>query len=110
MEKIFLSNTDVQNLADELVIREHVTEVDSVYGIPRGGIPVAYLVAGCSGASIVDTPEEATFIVDDIIDSGKTMARYSNYKAKCAFLINGLVHPTERYIFPWERAEVINAL
>ena len=48
-----------------------------IYGVPRGGIPAAYLVASCSLYIVVcDHLDEADFIVDDIIDSGATKKRY----------------------------------
>ena len=47
------------------------------YPIPRGGIPVAYLLKGLmmSGLDIVDDPAHADFFVDDLIDSGATRER-----------------------------------
>lgn len=47
----------------------------SVYGVPRGGVPVALYLAG-QGFTLVDSPERADLIVDDIYDSGRTAARY----------------------------------
>jgi len=64
-------------LAMDNVFSEH--EPVYVYGVPRGGIPVAYMVAqqwrdGLS--QVVFDVDEADVIVDDIIDSGATAARY----------------------------------
>lgn len=46
-----------------------------IYGVPRGGIPVAMSLAAKLGF-MVDTPEKADIIVDDIYDSGATKERY----------------------------------
>lgn len=46
-----------------------------VFPIPRGGVPVAYLLVGVMPIEIVDSPEMADFIVDDIVDSGATANR-----------------------------------
>ena len=42
-----------------------------VYGIPRGGTYVAAMLAA-NGVPIAASPAEATLLVDDIIDSGRT--------------------------------------
>ena len=44
------------------------------WGIPRGGNYVASILAGI-GVSIVDSPENADYAVDDIVDSGRTAKR-----------------------------------
>ena len=45
------------------------------------------IIAGFFGCKIVHNPEEADFIVDDIIDSGKTKKRF-----KKLFLRRNLYH------------------
>jgi GTP cyclohydrolase I len=49
-----------------------------IYGVPRGGIPVAYMVTDrlLTYAKVVFDPLDADVIVDDILDSGATKARY----------------------------------
>jgi len=46
-----------------------------VYGIPRGGM---ILASFCKGWVSVYKPELAHIIIDDIVDSGKTMKKYEN--------------------------------
>lgn len=82
-----------------------------IYGIPRGGIVPAYAVARAietlgSTTDIVDAPEKANVIIDDIIDSGKTRARYQEVNPDAAFValfnaedFNGWL------VFPWEGTE-----
>jgi len=70
------------------------------YGIPRGG----QIVAGLTGRA-VDTPEEADYIIDDIVDSGKTYAQWAKMHEKPLFsLINKAVEGigNEWVVFPWE--------
>lgn len=77
-----------------------------VYGVPRGGIPVAYLLSGMDqGSILVDNPRQANLIVDDIIDSGRTKAKYNQecpgvpFSALCDFIEN----PNKLWVvFPWE--------
>lgn len=83
-----------------------------IYGVPRGGVPAAYLVAkhmhqtgGSGGAALVDNPGEATIFVDDIIDSGRTRARYAAEHKGIYFdaLYTRMPHEKPTWIvFPWE--------
>lgn len=78
---IKLSNVAVESAA-RIVARElrrhfEPDERCLLYGVPRGGVPVAYLLQRfLPSARIVDDPESADIIVDDIIDSGKTRNKY----------------------------------
>lgn len=76
-----------------------------VYGVPRGGIPVAYLVA--DEESLSETPGNATLIVDDIVDSGKTKDRYEKQFPETTFLaLADFLDPApvkgQWIVFPWE--------
>lgn len=57
---------------DEVYKRIEKAPAGKLYGIPRGGA----IVAGLTGRA-VNTPEEADWLVDDIYDSGKTAARWT---------------------------------
>lgn len=102
-----------------------------IYPVPRGGVPVAYLLsamvtdaAPTCQISLVDSAEEATVIVDDIIDSGRTMARNLALNPNATFVAlvekagrrdPGLQYQEGRVIagriaddwivFPWEKQE-----
>lgn len=70
------------------------------YGIPRGGM----VVAGLTGRP-AERPEDAAFLIDDIVDSGKTRALWSARYPDKPFLAlwdktNG--DPHEWVQFPWE--------
>jgi len=104
-----LSNIDMQELAMKLakriirtVYKDHNYAINmiTIYGVPRGGIPVAYLVRGyIDNCIITNDPEEADVIIDDIIDSGKTKERHKKY-GKPFF---GLIENSNEWIeFPWE--------
>ncbi len=81
-----------------------------VYPIPRGGIPVAYLLLAYVLSTIVDDPAVADIFVDDLIDSGRTRDRFAKeYPGKPFF---ALIDKTSRIpmpekasgwvTFPWE--------
>lgn len=77
-----------------------------VFGIPRGGVYVAYVIESILNCDIVSDPKQAHFIVDDILDSGRTMLRYSdmNPSAICLHAYNSK-HIGEWVVFPWEISE-----
>lgn len=118
---VILSSDQCAILAAQIVERQRKTIMQPypascrIYGVPRGGVPVAYLVhAAASHARasasqplltrVVDRPEEADLIVDDIVDSGKTRARCSAEFPNAAF--DALVtHSDDWVVFPWEGTE-----
>jgi len=52
-----------------------------IYGIPRGDTLVAVEVNKYLSLELTDSPDSETLIVDDLIDSGRTLAAYSQDKA-----------------------------
>lgn len=50
------------------------SKYSSVYGVPRGGVPLAIAL----GLPLVQTPDKDTLIVDDLIDSGSTLSQFPN--------------------------------
>ena len=72
------------------------------YGVPRGG----QVVAGATGNS-VDTPEEADYILDDLIDSGRTALKWKEKYPDKPFLAlwNKIEEKNLGWIeFPWEES------
>lgn len=71
------------------------------YGVPRGGV----VVAGLTG-NPTNNIEEADVIIDDLIDSGKTMERYQKYDKPFVALIDKRKdNDTSWLVFPWETKE-----
>lgn len=122
MIKTYLSHQNIQALAFKLANQINALHLDkksapssiNVYPIPRGGIPVVYLLKGHtrSAINIVDSPNEAEVFVDDIIDSGKTMQRYCDkYPGKPFFALldkNAPLFEGKWIVFPWETREEDN--
>lgn len=114
--KKYLKNSDIENLClaqgDQLeflgLLRSLNESPACIYGIPRGGIPAAYALDSNFNLQIVDTPEQADFFFDDIIDSGATRAKYAKNYPGVPFL--ALIDKTsplcpyinEWIVFPWE--------
>lgn len=75
----------------------------SFYGVPRGGIAPAYMLAGLTDGSVADHPKKADYIIDDLIDSGSTRDRYEKLYPTTPFLaLFEKTDPMEWLVFPWE--------
>ena len=94
-------NDRAANMA-RLIKESHGQPQVRAYPVPRGGIPVAYLLQKHhEGIVIVDTPEQADIIVDDLIDSGATMSRFPN-KGFYALYDKRIETDLGWLVFPWE--------
>jgi GTP cyclohydrolase IA len=114
-EKTYLTNAHISDLCEDLA--GHIASVTSqprIYGIPRGGVPVAYmLMSYLPEAALVEHPAEADVFVDDIVDSGSTRTHWQSLYPQTPFfpLINKLDLSCQRtgldgwIVFPWEAKE-----
>ena len=105
-----LSHFDVQQLTKR-VAHQIVAEVSKarirIYGVPRGGIPVAYLLLQNHGFAVSEDPFTADAIVDDLVDSGNTRQRYyRDWPDKPFYALIQKDPDDPRWIvFPWEATE-----
>lgn len=108
-----ISQAEVQIEAGRVaasIIAQRPEKPVALYGVPRGGIVPAYAVAaslnlhGCP-ATVVQQWDQATHIIDDLVDSGATRERYAEI-CDLPFLS---LFDKERYqdwlVFPWEETE-----
>lgn len=76
------------------------------YGVPRGGAVLAGLLhASRMNCLAVQTPEEADFIIDDLVDSGRTRDAYAHYGKPFLVLYDKQKDPLYRgrwIVFPYE--------
>lgn len=108
--KTYLHWSDVRILAKKLfekIGRDFgFNEKIVIYGIPRGGINVAQLLTEQSiNFCLTDNPEKAHIFVDDLIDSGSTLARYKSLYPHKPFYVLYEKHMNEWVVFPWEIGE-----
>lgn len=83
-----------------------------VYGFPRGGLPLAVWVSHKAKLPLLLSPYEGALLVDDIADTGSTLARYkdSHFIATMFYHRQSMVVPNlwlyEKHdkwiVFPWE--------
>ncbi len=101
---------------DSLVrqIKSSNINFDGVYGIPRGGLPIAVALSHRLKLPFIESKEKITYktlIVDDITDGGNTLEEYRDYKIVTLYTTkHSKVQPDffvflkhdEWVIFPWE--------
>jgi len=91
--------------------------IETVYGVPRGGIPVAIAISYCYGIPIAESPDAKTLIVDDFIDTCETMKKYpienyrfvlvaTTYKKDGDIMRKLITEPriADEPVFPWEHS------
>lgn len=103
-EQLLLTHFDVEERAAEIAGR--LEEGAKIFPIPRGGVPVAYLIQKINpDVVIVDDPAQADHFIDDLIDSGHTMDRWlaSYPRRKFHALYDKRGRDSKAWIvFPWE--------
>lgn len=111
-DKVILTHGEVFDLCRQA--SEHIPEFmpgkirTCIYGIPRGGIPVAYILSGLMGYRVTNDPEEAHYFVDDLIDSGVTCEKYCDQYPERPFIAlmdkRDVASPFHKkwVVFPWE--------
>ena len=114
---MILSWNDVTQLVDELCdqITSNFPSIDSVYGIPRGGLIPATMISHKLNLKYVNAIYPNTLVVDDICDSGITIRDCGGiYSATLYYKPNDIAKPTifgeeiitNRWVvFPWEQPD-----
>jgi GTP cyclohydrolase I len=81
----------------------------AAYAVPRGGVPVAYLLGPLvPGLLLVDTPADADIFIDDLIDSGATCEQLCDeHPGKPFFVLidkrESKLYGDQWVVFPWEQ-------
>jgi len=85
------------DLIDECVteiafhLKDTGKDFNGVYGIPRGGVILAIMLSHKLDIRYIDNidyVDEAVIIIDDIVDTGKTLKKYKSHynKKKCYYV------------------------
>lgn len=76
-----------------------------IYGVPRGGMLVAYYLSNSTTIFVTDDPTAADYIVDDLVDSGDTARKHSLRYPEKEFLVlfdKQKESIAEWLVFPWD--------
>jgi len=116
MNKIIISWDKVGQMIDELAeeIKKSQIKFDGVFGIPRGGLPLAVILSHQLEIPVLLYPTENTLVVDDISDNGFTLQRLKNKKiatlystdwtiTKPDWFIEKKLSKEDWLVFPWEK-------
>ncbi len=117
MSKIYYTweqfDVQVEQLADQ--IKNADCDFTGIYGIPKGGIPVAVALSRLLSLPLVVETEidECTLIVDDLVDSGNTISRFAGTNHVATLQIKShspvpdfWVEKVDGWIvYPWEGSE-----
>ena len=79
-----LNDTETLLLTEELAKKIKSRKYSSIYPVPRGGYRIGILLSNILGLPLVLDEEKITkdtLIIDDLVDSGKTLSRFENDKA-----------------------------
>lgn len=109
-----LSYIEIESAATMLARRWRDADVKAVFGVPRGGCVPAAMVAAQLGVSLADEPAMGVLVVDDLVDSGATSARFGFGAFDALYRKAGApprVAPDavevgdEWVVFPWETVD-----
>ncbi len=108
---VLLSHSDIDDQV-ALMAKKISTNIGYLkircYPIPRGGVPVAYLLSkhllkhGVE-LTIEDLPENADIFIDDIVDSGRTRDAYINKFPHTPFYSLYVGDQENWLVFPWDK-------
>ena len=116
MQKTFLNWQDIDERADKVaaaiasITKKPSKEPIRLFGIPRGGCFAVLAVARAlerrqRPALIMTTVATTEYIIDDIIDSGKTRDKWMNGQSRNVFALvdkQGYDKEIGWVVFPWE--------
>ena len=88
-------------------------EYDGIYGIPRGGLPIAVCLSHELDLPLLMYPTDKSLVVDDISDTGKTLESHKNKaiatlystswtKTKPLYFIKEKLFKSDWIVYPWE--------
>lgn len=116
MIKRYVSWAEIDRLVGVLAgkVLTEIPNIDSIHGIPRGGLIPAVLLAHKLDLPWSDVMLPNTLVVDDICDSGKTIrdsvgihtaTLYTKLSAVAQPTISAmtLINESQWIVFPWER-------
>lgn len=67
---------DVLSASNAVSARWERSEITGAYGVPQGGYVPSVLVAAALDVPVLDAPEQGCLVIDDLVDSGRTLQPY----------------------------------
>ena len=116
VKKVYLEWSEIHELVN-ILCKKIITEypiIDSVMGLPRGGLIPAVMISHELGLPYVIHPGKNTLVVDDINDTGHTLSKAPgvyhavlHHKPTSKFKPNFYAKEVgeEWLVYPWERED-----
>ena len=114
-KKVYISWNKLNSMVGSLVrkIKRSGEKFDGIYGIPRGGLPLAVMLSYRLDLPVLLYPTKNTLVVDDISDNGFTLQRMKNKKiatlystawtvTKPNWFVEMKKSEKDWLVFPWE--------
>lgn len=89
-----------------------VAPLAGVYGLPRGGLPLAVALSHRLNVPLLQRPERWCLVVDDIYETGRTLKPFKDQDVHVAvwmskaepewWMAAEVVNSSEWILFPWE--------
>lgn len=98
-----INNKELKRIITELSKKIDKKDFNSIYGIPRGGYAIAIELGKLLKLPVITDEAEVTsktLIVDDLIDSGKTLSKYPKNKKAVLFVKNKKFNKVDYYFKP----------
>ena len=108
MNKLIINHRELATLAEDVAqaILLNGFYGKACYAIPRGGVSAAYAIQKYVNFHLADTPHQADFFIDDLLDSGETMRRFCDeYPGRPFLTLIDKSNPEycgRWIVFPWE--------
>lgn len=106
---------ELETRARQTAARWHGAGLTAVYGVPRGGIVPAVMVAKHLGVTMADELVPNVLVIDDLVDSGATARRYNGAPFDALYrkswsppgiASRAMAVPGDSWVsFPWEAGE-----
>ena len=93
---------DMQN---RILTRLKGYDTIKVYAVPRGGIPARLALFALDSAEVFKVEEDwtkADVIVDDLIDTGKTIEQFGDHYVEALIDKRSWAHGNDWIVWPWE--------
>lgn len=115
MNKRYLTWKDFEEFITGAVEALKSQEITGVYGLPRGGLPIAVTLSHRLGVPLLGAPCKGCIVVDDISDTGITLQHYATngytivtwvarpkWTKVLPFFFKVTTEGNEWFVFPWE--------
>ena len=114
-QRIVMDWNEIERMTKKLAekIKESKIKFDGIYGIPRGGLPLAVSLSHKLKIPVLLYPTKDSLVVDDISDTGLTLQRMKNKKIATLYSTDWTIAKPDWFIakkpskntwiiFPWE--------